>query len=185
MKLLPLLIGVIAMTQLQAHPGKINSLSFSYFGEMLTHPGFKLNAGFPLKTWKGNNPKVIQKSIILSTGIGFFYHKRYQTGLFFIPEISYQRHQKKGKFIEMGAGLGYLKTLIPNSFEVHDSEIRQVTASHSYLSSNVFLVFGKGLRSIKKKQASYFVKPQLLLAAPGFPSVTGYFALELGIKQHL
>lgn len=190
MKLFPVLIGLLFVTQTNAHPGKLKSISVSYFGEMITHPGLKINADFQLKSWqktkkKNGSPKLISKSLSLSPSLGLFYHRRYQTGLFFLPEICFQRQKQDGKFIEVGAGAGYLKTLIPNSFEVNDNEVQKSSAGHSYFASSVFFSFGKNLQPEKEIPISYFIKPQLLLGVPGFPSATGYFGLELGFKYDL
>lgn len=171
---------------------KPDVISISYYGEMITHPGFKISIDFDIKEWdknkatKKDSSKTINKNLILSPTIGLFYHKRYQTGLFFIPEIKYKRQNPKGIFYEFGIGAGYLKTFIPNTYEVSSSgEINKTNAGYNYFATNYFISFGKDLSIKKNLPIAYFIKPQFMYAVPNFPSGTGYFALELGLCYSL
>lgn len=168
---------------------KPNSISFSYLGEMITHPGFKIAANYSLKEWTKNTEGAessVQKNILLSPSFGLFYHRRYQTGLLLIPEIQYARQKPNGSFRQFGIGLGYMKTLIPNTYQVKDNgSVEKVTAGHGYLATNYFICFGKDLQPKRGIPISYYVKPQWLLALPNFPTGTGYFMLEIGITKKL
>lgn len=171
---------------------KPTTVSISYFGEMITHPGLKLSADFNMKDWdktkssKKDSSKIIHKSLIISPTLGFYYHRRYQTGLFVMPEVKYKRQNRKGAFYEFGVGLGYLRTFISNTYEVSvNGEVRKVSAGHNYFATNYFISFGKDLSVKKNLPIAYFIKPQFMYAVPNFPGGVGYLALELGISYRL
>lgn len=168
---------------------KPDAISVAYYGEMVIHPGLKLSADFNIKEWdktkttKKHSSKTINRSLILSPALGFFYHQNYQTGLFFMLELKYRRQNQRGVFFGFGIGLGYLRTFIPNTYEVDGSgEINQTTAGYNYFASNYFISFGKDLSIRKNIPLACFIKPQFMYAIPNFPNGTGYFALELGIS---
>lgn len=158
------------------------SISISYFGETITHPGFKLGLAFPVKSWTKAG-KEIDKAIYFGASTGMFYHRRYQTGLFASPELSLKRKNVKGNTFATGVGLGYLRTFIPNTYEINvNGDVQKTIAGHDYLLSSIFVSFGKSIKSHRGRSLEYFVKPQFLYATPNFPNGVGYFALEIGIN---
>ncbi len=158
------------------------SFSIAFFGEGITHPGLKVGLAYDLTGWS-NPRKEVAKTISLGSSVGFYFHRRYQTGVFVLPELAYNRQNVKGRSFSFGFGLGYLRTFIPNTYEVDVSgEIAKITPGHNYFLSNLFVAFGKKVRSGKGHLKSYYVKPQLLYAIPNFPNGVGYFALEVGLK---
>lgn len=192
MKIISFVFCVFVALQGQAQFAKPESISVSYFGEMITHPGLKLSANFNLKEWSKmknadkKHSKELGKSLVLSPAIGFYYHRRYQTGLFLIPEGKYRSLNQKGLFHEFGLGLGYLRTFVPNTYEVTgNDEVRKVSAGHNYFATNFFFTIGKDLGVAKEMPIAYFIKPQLMYAVPNFPKGVGYFVLEIGITYSL
>lgn len=188
MRILSILVFTLIVSDCLAQFKKLESVSISYYGEMITHPGLKVSADFNMKEWekmnstKKDSSKTIDKSFIISPALGFFYHRRYQTGLVFIPEVKFKRQNPRGRFFECGIGLGYFRTFIPNSYEIKSSgEVNKVVAGHNYFATNYFISFGKDLIVNKELPISYFIKPQFIYAVPNFPNGTGYFALEIGI----
>ncbi len=189
MRIISLLVFIFIVSNCWAQFKNLESVSFSYYGEMITHPGLKLSSDFKIKGWdkvKRDSLKKINKSFIISPALGFFHHRRYQTGLFLIPEVKYKRQNPKGRFYELGIGAGYLKTFIPNTYEVgSNGEVNKTTAGHNYFATNYFISFGKDLSIQKNLPLAYFIKPQFMYAVPNFPNGIGYFALEIGIKFSL
>ncbi|MFB6319645.1 hypothetical protein [Saccharicrinis sp. FJH54] len=192
MRILSLLAFTLMVSNCLAQFKNIESVSISYYGEMITHPGIKVSPDFNFKEWvktrhtKNDSSKTINKSLQVSPTFGFFYHKRYQTGLFFIPEAKFKRQNHKGGFYELGLGLGYLRTFIPNTYEVNGSgDVSKTIVGHNYFTSNYFVSFGKDLSLRKNIPFEYFIKPQFLYTVPNFPNGTGYFAIELGIRYSL
>ena len=192
MRILSLLVFSLIFSNCMAQLKTIESSNFSYYGEMITHTGMKISADFNIREWdkikssKHDSSKTINKSLLISPALGFFYHRRNQTGLFFIPEVKYKRQNPKGGFYEVGIGIGYLRTFIPNTYEVNRSgEVNKTVAGHNYFATNYFISFGKDLNIKKNLPIAYFLKPQFMYAVPNFPNGIGYFVLELGIKYTL
>ena len=186
-----LLLFTLVLT-VKAQKGRSASLSIAYFGEMLTHPGVKIGLNYNLLGWTKNKrtrrgqERSVDKNLLLQPSLGIFYHERYQAGLMVLPEWSLLRQNERGGHFSVGAGVGYLRTFIPNTYEVSASgEISKVTAGHDYLLTSYFISFGKDFSVQKDLPFGYFIKPQFLYAAPNFPKGVGYFALELGLQFKL
>jgi hypothetical protein len=183
---------LISSTILKAQIEKPNSISASYFGESLTHPGLKIGVSYHLKSWdkakKGESfpPKIINKSFDLGPYIGFYYHKDYQTGIFILPEFSYTKKNTKGNFLTFGLGAGYMRTIIPNVYEINsNNEIEKTSEGNNYFLTNYFILFGKDLSIKHKIPLDIFLKPQIMYAMPNYPKGITYFAIELGVGYKL
>ncbi len=181
-----------ACSILQAQSLRPKSIYASYFGETVTHPGLKIGVTYQLKFWdktktrKNGDKRIIQRSIELSPGIGFFYHKDYQTGLFVLPEWSYSRKNAKGNFLTAGIGAGYMRTFIPNVYDLNaNGEIESIDAGYNYFLTNYSITFGKDLSVKKMIPISIYIKPQLMYALPNATNGISYFALELGASYKL
>ncbi|MAY83501.1 MAG: hypothetical protein CMP59_05135 [Flavobacteriales bacterium] len=164
-------------------------VNVSYLGEMVTHPGIKVGVDYGLSAWSKvkaegkERERKISKSIVFSPSLGSFYHKRYQTGFFIIPELKYLRVNPKGFYYDLGIGLGYLRTVIPNVYEISPSgDINKVQVGYDYLSSLCFITLGRSINRQNDNSMSLFVKPQFMYAIPNFTYGTGYFFLELGVN---
>ena len=168
---------------------KPDGISISYFGEMVTHPGLMLSFDYNLKSWtkaKKKGDKTILKSLKLEPGLGFYYHKRYQTGVLLNTELQFNRQSPKGNFFGYGFGLGYLRTFIPNTFEVSEGgKVEQTTAGHNYFAPGIFFTLGKDLSIKRNIPLCWFIKPNIIMALPNFPTTVTYFVLELGITYKL
>lgn len=76
--------------------------------------GFAVSGGYRLfsktKYKEGSsslNPKIIEREIFIKPTLGYIYRKRYNTSVFFIPEIAYRHTFALGIFTEVGADIGY------------------------------------------------------------------------------
>jgi len=178
-----LLLGLGLNLRAQLIIPKPSAVYASYFGEMITHPGLKIGANYEWKNWEKEAKKsVIVNRLNLNPSVGFFYHNKYQTGIFILPEFTYSKTNDKGNYIEYGIGLGYLSTIIPKTFTVTDNgDIKKTISGHHYLLTNYSITLGKDLHVTYYRPFRIFAKPQFLLALPNFPNATGYFALELGL----
>ena len=188
MKYTILLFMLFVSTILCAQINNPASISASYFGGTITHPGLKIGVNYELKNWdknklrKNTSQKIIKKSINLSPNIGFYYHKGYQTGLFILPELSYSRRKAKGSFMSYGLGIGYMRTFIPNVYEINsNNDIEKSSEGYNYFLTNYFIAFGKDLSIKHKVPAKIYIKPQIMYALPNFPNGITYFALEVGV----
>ncbi len=192
MRYLILLILLIASTTLDAQRFLPKSLSASYFGEVITHPGLKLGVTYELKRWgkskikRNGIEKVIQQSFDLSPTVGFYYHKDYQTGLFAMPELSYTRKKANGNVVAYGVGAGYMRTFIPHVYDLTSTgEIKKLHEGNNYLLTNYFISFGKDLSVKHHIPITMYIKPQFMHALPNYAGGVTYFALEIGVIYRL
>lgn len=166
------------------------SVSLSYFGEMITHPGLKAGVNYQLKSWINPKERKSQKkdhyifnvkSILLGGSLGAFSHNRYQSGYFTILEPKYRTENMNGFFWELGLGGGYLRTITPSVY-VENGNLSKKNFHNDYFISSMFISFGKKISRSKYVHLQWSVKPQFIYALPNFPSGVGYFGLELGVN---
>jgi len=159
-----------------------NTLSISYFGEMVTHPGFRIGMEVPVGKWGKDKDNIL----VASPSVGMFHHKRYQTSYFLMPDFALKKKAKKGLEYSVGFGVGFQLSVIPNTFYIgpQDSVI-QISASHWYFLGNISFALEKTILSKRDKPMIIFLKPQLTYAYPSFPNRVGYFVLEFGCKREI
>ena len=173
---------------ISAQSFKPDVVSFSYFGETITHPGFRLGVDYSLKEYEKikRSGKISYRSFLFTPSTGMFYHKGYQTSAFVLAEFSYKRMNENGRFFSVGIAPGYLRTFIPNSYAIKaDGVIEKITTGNNYFLGDISLTFGKDLSINKDIPIAYYVKPQFLKAIPSASNATNYFALELGVQYKL
>ena len=185
------LIVLLFLTSTFIAPGqnlKPQTFYASYFGATVAHPGLRLGVSYHLTGWdktktkKSGKEKLLQKSLALNPSIGFYYYKDYQTGLFVLPELSYSRKNAKGNHLSLAIGAGYMRTFIPNVYELSsDGDVQKIHAGYNYFITNYSISIGKDLSISKNIPINIFVKPELLNALPNYSKSVWYFALELGV----
>lgn len=192
MRYLILIVCLTTISKLLAQTLRPQSIYASYLGETVTHPGLKVGVNYQLKSWdktkikKSRNEKLIHKSVDLSPSISFYYHKDYQTGLFVLPELSYSRKNVKGNYITYAIGAGYMRTFIPNVYDLNSNgEIEKIHVGYNYFITNYSITFGKDLSIKRKIPLSIYIKPQLMYAIPNYSNGIKYFVLELGLNYRL
>lgn len=186
-----LIVMLLTLGMLTLNAQDATSLSISYFGEGITHPGLKIGLNFPFHTWektktKGSGvEKLFYKSFSVQPSLGFYFHQDYQTGLFVLPQLAYSRRNAKGNYASFGLGVGYLRTFIPRVYALENNELEKVSGGYNYLLSNYFITLGKDLSAKEKLPLELFIQPQVMHAAPNTEPIIWYFALELGMKLKL
>lgn len=175
----------------QAQGIKPKSVNIAYVGETITHPGLKISLGYQLAVWekirskKHGREDKIQKSIGLSPGAGFFYHRNYQTGLWVWPELDCVRKSSKGNLCGIGIGAGYMRTFVPNVFTQNTAGVIEATRSgNHYFITGCLLTLGKDL-SVQNIPLAIAAKPQIIRATPNYAKGVWYFALEIAISYKL
>lgn len=184
-----ILLPFLSKAQRITQPDEIYA---SYFGEAITHPGLKLGVAYYLwqqpKEWSSKKGKEKFRMVLWRAGFsaGFWYHHRYQTGIFILPETDIIRKGKGGGYYGTGLALGYLRTQIPNVYEVdQNGDVNQVTAGYDQLLTGFQILYGKDYRKSKDIPFGWEIKPQVMVAVPNFENSTGYFFLELSARYYL
>ncbi|MCG8577230.1 MAG: hypothetical protein MI810_20270 [Flavobacteriales bacterium] len=171
---------------------KPNYVSVSYLGEMITHPGLNISAHYRIKSWdkkrvKKNDTQIKKdRSINLSPSLKFFYHKRYQNGLSSAINLNYHSLRNGKWTFGTGIGVGYLRTFIPNTFVYNENgTFEKKISGHNYVSSNIFLSWGRKINSLSNNPMEVYIKPQYWIAFPNFPNTVSYFMFEVGLTIDL
>ncbi|MEZ4720488.1 MAG: hypothetical protein R2813_01260 [Flavobacteriales bacterium] len=183
--ILSLLLSVpFLSTAQQLRPATVD---VAYFGETATHPGLKVAATYPLKTWTKTKDKrgteiTLEKRIELSPNLGFYHHCHFQTGLFSIPELAYTRLKPSGRYLSIGLGAGYLGTIVPEVYRLHGSEWERSFTTIHYAAASASLTLGKDRNTVGTGKLNTYFKPQCIYAFPGTPRGVWYLALEVGVR---
>ena len=105
------------------------------------------------------NPQVIEREIYLKPTFGFVYRKRFNTSLYFIPEIAYRHTLSKGFFVEINFDAGYLYTKLnaPTYEQQHDGTFKKVNFGfHNVLLGGKFSTGYKKKKKLKTPIALNF-----------------------------
>lgn len=190
----PLVTGLIIFTTISAHSQKFtpNSVSVAYWGEMIGHPGLKLEANYHLQEWesvknKRNGTEIIKsKALVLSPYLAFFHHKRYQTGITPGLSFAYDVSKSNNKTFSAGIGLGYLRTYVPNTYQISEAgEMEKTTAGHNYFTGSAFVSWGRAFEQNGFIPSRAYIKPQLMYAMPNFPNAVAYLLFEVGVNYKI
>lgn len=162
-------------------------IQVSYFGEQVTRPGLRVAAQ---KSWtlKERERKDRTRTWLADAGLGVggFYHRRYMTGLFLQLEGGLRKVSDKGRFVGLGGGTGYLRSFLPNVWEVGaNGTAEKVSAGHGYFIWSVHAQYGSRLHWFGWSNVSWHLKPQLLVGLPYFPKSVQWLALEVGLSFEL
>lgn len=187
--LIMIFLSVMGIKESEGQTSRVERFSISYLGEMATHPGVKVGFDYCLRDWskvKGAGKpreREISKEILVSPALGYYFHRRYQSGLFFMPELIYSRMNPKGLYYDFGLGVGYLRTMTYHSYKVdEEGNMDKSIASFGHLSSSVSVAIGKDLSVKRTIPIALFVKPQFMYAVPNFNNGTTYFLFQIGVK---
>ncbi|WP_143090734.1 hypothetical protein [Thermoflexibacter ruber] len=134
----------------------------SYFGRNLTHAGISLGVNYRFhKTNKIDTLHLKLHSRFLSKNkFTLYYHKNNHLGLLFSSEMAYQLVFKKGIYLELVVGLGYLRTFYDTKvFEVDNKgQVKHIPlAGANYFAPNYALGFGKYYWNRKSKITSWYL----------------------------
>lgn len=169
-----------------------HSVSVAYWGQMVGHPGIKLQANYHVKEWervknKKNGTEIIKsKALVLSPHLAFFHHKRYQTGITSGLSLAYDVVKSNNKTFSTGLGLGYLRTYVPNTYQISESgQMEKTLSGHNYLAGSAFVSWGRAFQQKGLVPSRAYLKPQLMYSLPNFPNAVAYLLLEVGVNYKL
>jgi hypothetical protein len=160
-------------------------VKIAYEGGMFTHPG--LSAGIERTLGSKKNAEDGPWNEFRWGGkLGFYFHRRYQTGVFVLPGISWVKTSSAG--FQYGAGFhtGYLRSFIPNTYKV--SEDGSVTRKRFFGTNHLALVpsFSLGKSLVKSNiPIEYFFNSQVMVQKPYFEGSNIYYVFSAGINYKL
>lgn len=134
----------------------------SYFGRNITHPGISVSVNY--RFYESNKSDTLHlriHSLFLSKNkFALYYHKNNHLGLLMVSELAYQLIFKKGIYVELAIGVGYLRTFYDvKVFEVDNKgHVKRIPiAGANYFSPNYALGLGKYYWNKKSKITSWYV----------------------------
>lgn len=172
-------------------PQKVN---ISYFGQTITHPGLKAGLEYTLKSKnfirnKRNGTQVPKKyELILTSNLGFFYQKRFNTSFLLNAEIGYRRVRNKGFKIELLLGAGTLRTFVNgDTYKVYnDGSVERIRYAGQWgFAPSLSLGVGKDFGFVGNSSMGFHIKPVMYVQMPYNLTVLPHFILEAGIIVRL
>ncbi|WP_375561995.1 hypothetical protein ACE193_05445 [Bernardetia sp. OM2101] len=190
MKYLISILFLMFSSAVLAQTFKPQTIGVSYFGETITHSGMKVFAEYNLftkvKNKKKNSEKNVYHSILLTPSIAYFYHKNYQHAALGQFEVGYNRTSPNGNYWGFGVGVGYMRTFIPNVYELSPTgNIESISAGDNYFTNSYSFTIGKEIARNSEHPFAFFIKPIFTQARPSIMGTTPYFFLEIGTKIKL
>lgn len=155
-----LILSFSGSSQIENQP----NWQFSYYGDVLFHPGIEIGYQIPLKNWtkvKSKKKKEVTKYKSLNAGIDFIYylHRHHHHGLILSPSISYQRTRKNGRYFQAKFNLGYHRSVVDGlTYSVANNgivESKRFVGQNTIYNSLAF-DFGKNLRVEKEIPLRWF-----------------------------
>lgn len=158
----------------------------AYSGAMIVHPGFSLDYSKILLAKSVSKPegRTATRQLITGMQAGFYYHQHMHTGLYLTPHIEWVKTTRKGFQYGIDLPVGYLRTLIPQVYEVESSgEVKK-----KHFSGTSHFILSPSLRVGKKlKQPNWvdewYVKNKFMYITPYPAGNTFRYFLEIGITH--
>jgi len=153
-------------------------LTFSYFGETITHYG--LNMGFEYYLFQSK-----KYQIILATNMGGYVHIRNNTSLFIREQWGQRVSFNNGIFIDEFIGLGYLHHFTHGGeiYEVLPNGVVVETPNNGspMIMPSVGLGTGYDFSKKTKRNIIFFLRPELFWKAPFNGYYLTHFVLNTGV----
>ena len=168
---------------------KPSSVSISYWGYGIFHPGFKVGTNFNLKTWdkdiqRRKNAFTKQKMFFVSPQVGLYHHTKNHTGLIFNADVGIEKSREGRKFYTApSAGLGILTQINSGETFVLKSDgtiTSQKSSSRTYFMASYNYEIGEHYNSF-----SWFTKFSLASKFKYNTGTTLNIYLEAGLKFNL
>lgn len=161
------------------------NLDIGYSGGIIVHPGINMGA---LKTFRKSekqrkNGKTIHKENQLGARSGFYYHRNYQTGLWFQGEMAHLRYKSDRRYHTFALGLGVLQTWVPKVYSINSqNEVsfkRAKGISYGIVSPSI--EWGWNFRKKDRTFRGWYIRPRLQWQFPYFQGTNQYLLFEFGL----
>jgi hypothetical protein len=159
-------------------PVTINlGMSFSGSIRLLYKP--KLNKGKSVYS-----PRIIEREIFIKPTLGYIYRKRYNTALFFIPELAYRHTFYKGIFLEVNLDAGYMYTKMnaPTYERQDDGTFKKVSFGYHNVMLGGKLVAGYDFSKVLKTPLALNFGTGVLYRYPSNQQWVRRIYIEAGIS---
>lgn len=169
--------------------GAQHQIRAGYFGETITHYGFKFAYEYPLATATVTRPNgaVIRKQWLVGGGLGFFRHPHQQKGLILSPEITWRRTGRRGGLFDVAFSPAFFRYFYEGTtYEFTDNHFRRISlAGGNAFLPTISLGGGRDMSVQHGKSWMWFYRVHVMRQYPYNASALTRFALEVGIIQKL
>ena len=155
-------------------------ISIAYEGGTITHPGLSIGYAIQLK-------EISKWKLSAAAKAGFYYHKRYQTGLFILTGIQANHISSKGFIWGLEIQGGPQRTFIPNVYEVDNNGNVKRNKGAGILQWVIAPGFriGRDLSVKKGFSLQWFINPQLQFRNPMVGRNEKFFLLGIGVNYKI
>jgi hypothetical protein len=189
------LLGSVVMAQSERPPLERGVNAHASIVGALKYPGIKVGVDYQViqkqveKTKRKGTVKNFYKNGYITSNLGFYYHKGYNTNFFLQGGYQWQRVRSNGWFTVIEPQLGVSRTFIDGTvYKVsNDGNVtRKRGAGHFYLAPSLSFGFGKDL-SLKKGNIplTLFSKVTLFTNLPYNNFIYVRAMAEVGASYHI
>jgi hypothetical protein len=161
-------------------------LDVGYSGGNIVHPGFNIGALKTIKTVKKErkNGKTIEKAIQIGARTGFYFHRNYQSGLWFQGEVSHVRSKNEKRYSRFSFGFGGLQTWVPNvySAKINEPVSFKRVQGITYGIVSPAVEWGWNTKRENKFFCGWYIRPRLQWQFPYFLGTNEYLLFEIGLN---
>ena len=158
------------------------NIGAGYFGHTLSYPGVVLEA-----EWESVLTE--KASIPLRVDLGFYFHKRYHTGVFTDVNYGFRQYFKSGFYLEESVGVGVLISFLSNdaTYEVTDAREVKEISEFSSIDFMPSITLGIGYNITRNRDVANYlwVRPKLFWQYPHKTTSTYNVAVQVGYTRTL
>ncbi|MDX1446574.1 hypothetical protein [Lishizhenia sp.] len=175
-----LTLCVMFLAQAQAQVQQ--NVGVGYFGNTVTYPGLVLEYGL-------EKMFTAQASLPLRLDVGFYHHKRYNTGVFADVNLGFRRYYASGLFLEESIGVGWMSTFVASDEVFSINDAGELEEASRYASTDVMpsITLGIGYDLTRKSAAKHLIwlRPKIFWQFPHKTTSFYSVALQVGYTYHL
>jgi hypothetical protein len=130
------------------------------------------------------SPRIVEREIFIKPTFGYIYRKRYNTAIFFIPELAYRHTLAKGVFLELNFDAGYMYTKMnaPTYERQTDGTFKKVSFGFHNIIVGGKLMAGYDFSKKHKTPIAINFGPNIFYRFPNNNKWVRHIALEMGIS---
>ena len=159
------------------------SVRVGYYGETITHYGFKVAAEWTIRSYVKERNQA-RKQFMVGPALAVYRHPQNHIGLVFFPELIYRRTSRRGGIFEVGLAPASAYYFLEGTTYTPDEAggLRHVRwAGQNVFVPTVFLGIGKDLSGRRQVPLAWFARLNLMRQWPYNTSSLTRFSLEAGL----
>ncbi len=153
--------------------------------EMPKWPVFNL-FNFDLFGYATRGTKLLRKQTLIQGNIDLYFHLKNHTGAIINIQLIRRRIGPKNGNIDLGMGVGLLRTFLPTTYKFTEDGIEKVfLPGRTYITNHLSFCYGKQISFLTTKPFVVFVRPSVYLIYPYNHLFNVGFAMEWGVRLNI